>query len=151
MNWSWKECNRILYWPWQILTQIWKKLRLGMFLSCSYFFWDFRLDVLVKGVLIKKKGVMLTLRVEVNLKTKSSIKKYPFLKSSHFPSSQGTVETLYNDTKRNGEFLLIYQLLNNTHKLTKAWDKWGQTNPTGLKIPCLTTYFPLTHLFLILK
>ena len=25
MNWSWKECNRILYWPWQILTQTWKK------------------------------------------------------------------------------------------------------------------------------
>ena len=26
-----------------------------MFLSCSYFFWDFSLDVLIKGVLIKKK------------------------------------------------------------------------------------------------
>jgi len=25
MNWSWKECNRILYWPWQILTKTWKK------------------------------------------------------------------------------------------------------------------------------
>ena len=29
-----------------------------MFLTCSYFFWDFSLDVLIKGVLIKKKGVL---------------------------------------------------------------------------------------------
>ena len=28
-----------------------------MFLSCSYFLGDFSLDVLIKGVLIKKKGV----------------------------------------------------------------------------------------------
>ena len=61
MNWSWKECNMILYRPWQILTQIWKKrffrskLRLGMFLSMFLFFWDFSLDVLKKGVLLKWK------------------------------------------------------------------------------------------------
>ena len=31
------------------------KLRLSMFLWCSYFFRDFSLDVLIKGVLIKKR------------------------------------------------------------------------------------------------
>ena len=25
MKWSWRECNRILYWPWRILTQMQKK------------------------------------------------------------------------------------------------------------------------------
>ena len=47
MKWSWKECYRILYWPWQILTEIGKKIvfhskfRLGMFLSMFLFFQGF--------------------------------------------------------------------------------------------------------------
>ena len=39
-----------------------------MFLSCSYFFWDLSLDVLIKGVLIKKKGVQIIVKQRIQIK-----------------------------------------------------------------------------------
>ena len=61
MKWSWKKCNRILYWLWRILTQIQKKnifppkIEAGMFLSMFLFFLGFQPGCSYKRCSYKKK------------------------------------------------------------------------------------------------
>ena len=99
MNWSWKECNRILYWPWQILTQIWKKnisppkIEAGHVLMMFLFFLGFQPGCSYKRCSYKKKKVYTRFQMRPRICIRGSV--CPFVRMSVCPWVRSYITIIY--------------------------------------------------------